>query len=363
MTGQDSPHESRRAQRARRQTRRRRHRRWLTVIAAVVAAAAVVTSGLVVSGAVELPGDHADTARAQPSSRRTTTTAPGPVLRPRHRSLSHTEPLRLWIAGDSLAGSLGPSLGELTAATGVVQPQYDSRVSSGLLNPGFFNWPKHVAQELDRLDPEVVVFVIGMNDAVVWDKSRTADYTAETELMMRTLAAHGRQVYWVGPPVTRASNLERGVKAVGLIAQEAAQRVPRVTYVDAHRLFADSRGNYQQSFADETGTRHVMRAGDGIHFSVDGADYLAREIFGLLDREWGIGAQADPSHPLAVRQTRGSTQVPGTHRSGGSTSATTRSASSASSSTTSTTLAATTSTTSASPPSSSSTSTSTTSTP
>ena len=47
------------------------------------------------------------------------------------RSTTAAQPLRLWIGGDSLAGALGPSLGEMTAATGVVQPQYDSRSAAG----------------------------------------------------------------------------------------------------------------------------------------------------------------------------------------------------------------------------------------
>ena len=51
----------------------------------------------------------------------------------------------------------------------MVAPQYDSRVSSGLLTPDFFDWPKHAQEQLAQLDPEAVVFVIGTNDANVWN--------------------------------------------------------------------------------------------------------------------------------------------------------------------------------------------------
>ena len=102
---------------------------------------------------------------------------------------------------------------------------------------------------------------------------------------------------------------------MGLIARTAAEKVEGVTYVDAHDLFSDEFGDYQQSFADHTGKRRVMRAGDGIHFSADGADFLAHAIFGLLEREWRILEQADLTQPKRVRETEGSTQVPGTHRS------------------------------------------------
>ena len=105
------------------------------------------------------------------------------------------------------------------------------------------------------------------------------------------------------------------MQAVDRIARETAAKVKGVTYVDAHTLFADANGDYQQSFVDELGERHVMRAGDGVHFSVDGADYIGRAIFKLIDQDWDVTAQADPTHPQPVKETKGSTQVPGTHRS------------------------------------------------
>ena len=70
----------------------------------------------------------------------------------------------MWVGGDSLAGSLGPSLGTIAGATGVVQPYFDSRVSSGLTNPTFFDWPSHAEKEMARLNPEIAVFIIGAND-------------------------------------------------------------------------------------------------------------------------------------------------------------------------------------------------------
>ena len=102
---------------------------------------------------------HAGGAEDAPAT--VTTTVDGK----RCRTLSTTDPLRLWVGGDSLAGSLGPALGTITGATGVVQPYFDSRVSSGLADPGFFDWPDHATTEMARLDPEVVVFIIGTNDS------------------------------------------------------------------------------------------------------------------------------------------------------------------------------------------------------
>src|SRR5690606_32219341 len=127
----------------------------------------------------------------------------------------------LWIAGDSLAYSVGDGLGKKSANTGVVAPVYESRVSSGLASPGFFDWPKRVAEELPRVDPEVVVFVMGTNDWAVPQATPVdasgqpvwrAAYAKQVQGMVDTLTAGGRTLYWVGPPVLRDSKQEAGVK-------------------------------------------------------------------------------------------------------------------------------------------------------
>ena len=210
--------------------------------------------------------------------------------KPEHRPINPLQPMRLWIGGDSLAGALGPSLGEMTAATGVVQPQYDSRVGSGLIS-GDINWPVHAAEQLNVLKPEVVVFIIGTNDANVYDDSLAAEYAQKTEQMMRILAAGGREVYWVNAPVMRDEDLEAKVLKVNEIQREVATKVG-VNFIDAHTLFADETGQYQSYLPDATGKNVLMRAGDGIHFTGSGGDNLAKVIFDRLELTWKINEQA-----------------------------------------------------------------------
>jgi hypothetical protein len=56
------------------------------------------------------------------------------------RAISHDDPMRLWIGGDSLAGSFGPALGQMAGATGVVKATIDYKVSSGLADNGIRDW-------------------------------------------------------------------------------------------------------------------------------------------------------------------------------------------------------------------------------
>jgi lysophospholipase L1-like esterase len=290
------------------------------IISAVVAAVVVVVAALWFSDTLRIPTDGPSFANAV-SKETPTPDSTSKVSEPAHRPLTPTDPLRLWIGGDSLAGALGPSLGDLTAATGIVQPQYDSRLGSGLLEGvGEINWLEHAQEQMDELNPEVVVFIIGTNDASVYDESQAQEYAQLTEQMMRILVGDGREVYWVNAPVMRDHDLEERVLKVDEIQRSVAAMFPDVTFVDAHTLFADETGEYVSSLPDETGDNVQMRAGDGIHFSDAGGDHLAREIYQLMDPGWKISQQQVPGQPKKVLVTRGSTQVPGSSGSNGSSS-------------------------------------------
>jgi hypothetical protein len=244
---------------------------------------------------------------AAAQSTTTTTTSPKHPC----RALTTADPLRLWVGGDSLAGSLGPALGTITGATGVVQPYFDSRVSSGLSNAGFFDWPDHAKAEMTRLDPEIVVFIIGTNDYTTptGDDTWKTDYSKRVDEMLTALGSDGRTVYWVGAPTLKDDKMDEGAVAVNTVAAAVVAKHANAEYVDAHKLFADADGKFAQNLPDETGKLVTMRAGDGVHLTPDGADHLARAVFTPLDTQCRITAQKVAGHELATIQTEGSTQV------------------------------------------------------
>jgi len=327
MTPDDlTPHSRAEARLARH--RRRRRRLEVGAVVAVVALAVGAGGALWATGSGPF-ADPADTTRAAGSDGRPTVQRePRPPGAPTcGRDLTTGRPLRLWIAGDSLAGSLGPALGEQTAETGVVAPVYESRVSSGLANPGFHNWPKRAAAELARLDPEAVAFIIGTNDYVIVSGSRNpgaawvADYTARTEAMMELLVGPERRtVYWISPPVMRSERMDDAVRQIGDLQRTVAREFPTVTFIDAHSLLDDEDGGYTGTTTDpETGRTITIRAGDGVHLSPDGADLLAAAVYQQVDTDWCITAQAVEDATQPVIETRGSTYIPGTRRTTGST--------------------------------------------
>lgn len=315
----------------RRKRRQRRHRRilgWSSL--------ALLVLGLGAVAFVVFVAPREGTTKVAASEERGSTSTAAAAADPElnaapPRALTVDDPLRLWIGGDSLAGSLGPSLGQMTAETGVVQPQFDSRVSSGLLNPGFFNWPKEAASEMTALDPEVVVYIIGANDySSVPDASDTtavaefkANYKKKIEEMLDVFDTTKRTVYWVSPPVMKATDMNDAIKIIQETTEETLKGRKNVVYIDGYPVLDDipgddaagHTGGYTSRLVDPTtGKTIVVRAGDGIHLTADGGDLLAAAVFTPLNQQWHITEQAVAGHVKSVRQTKGSNQVPGTSR-------------------------------------------------
>ena len=88
-----------------------------------------------------------------------------------------------------------------------------------------------------------------------------------------------------------------------------AKRHPEVQYVDAYKLFSDADGKFAQDLPDENGKVVTMRAGDGVHLTVDGADYLARTVYKPVDAQCHVTAQKVDGATKQTIETEGSTQV------------------------------------------------------
>ncbi|MFM8304011.1 MAG: DUF459 domain-containing protein [Actinomycetota bacterium] len=300
-----------------RATRRVQRRRRLTGAVAAVALLALLAGGALAltqpggddAGATKAPRVAADPTPASPTS-----TVAGLPCR---SALTPGDPLRVWIAGDSIAYSVGNGLGKKLAGTGVVAAVYESRVASGLSSPGFFDWPGRVAQELPRLSPEVVVFVMGTNDwsvpqATPVDASGQpawkATYRAKAQAMVDTLTAGGGTLYWVGPPVLRDPRLEAGARDVAAVIRSVVDAAPSAEYFDLHDLLDTADGSYTAT-VDDDGTRVLARAGDGVHLTPEGATFVGDALFTRLDASCRLRAQAVPGRPQSLVETRGSTSA------------------------------------------------------
>jgi uncharacterized protein len=309
---------------SRREQRARRRRFWQrSLIAGVAVALLGAGTAFAVTGPLGSDdGESVDSAsRSTPGTGvHSSGTSGAAAVQTCRAPLNPDDPLRLWIGGDSLAGSLGPSLGELAGKTGVVQPVVDSRVSSGLLSRNFVNWPKRGGEEMFTYNPEVAVFIVGANDAKNVPEAATRDprwreqYSALVEEMLTVLGASGRAVYWIGAPVMADAAYSERVKGVNEVFQEVAAKHRDVTYVDAYSVFSAPDGTFASMLPVPGGRTARVRGGDGVHLTPEGGDLLAETVFERLDPACRITQQAVPGVVKQTIEAKGSSSVPGSRR-------------------------------------------------
>lgn len=233
-------------------------------------------------------------AAGEPAATSPAPTSPAPTAPP---PPSAERPLRLYIAGDSMAQGYGQVVQGAATRTGVIAATVDVKVSSGLNRIDFLDWPARLVERVGSLRPDVVIVTFGANDqqpiiteegrAVrdVSDPAWVAEYTRRVAWAMDFLGGDGRKLIWVGIPNDgRDEVTERLAVIRGVYAAEAAKR-PAVTFVDTWTYFESPTGGYAAYVADDEGQVRRMRANDGFHLSIEGANYLGRIVFGEVVKE------------------------------------------------------------------------------
>jgi hypothetical protein len=240
------------------------------------------TNGLVTRGPTtpprRAPGAHATT---HAGTGATTTTLP---TDPRHPTAA--DPLRVLIVGDSLGLDLGSALQYDLAATGVVSASLDARESTGLTRPDYFNWPAELQSDMKSVDPEVIVVMMGANDAQDFIGPPDVPYTSpewntlytERASQFMQIAQSGRAaVIWVGMPPMQNPGLSAQMSDIDTIDQRAAaQQTPPVHYLSTWTLLGTPQGGYTAFITNSAGQVVNIRTPDGTHLTPGGGQVAAQ---------------------------------------------------------------------------------------
>jgi hypothetical protein len=234
-----------------------------------------------------------------PEEAATTTTIP--------QSFSPTDPMRVWVGGDSLAIIPGQSViddfpGLSENAIQMVRADVDGHVSTGLARPEVLNWPLQLQQQSADFDPDVVVLTLGSNDdqaltnapggATISQSDAQAwvdEYRRRAGGMMDQVIAEGRTLVLVGIPIVRDGGRSDEYNTINTIfREEAAKRDGQVLFVDTWEMFQDDNGNYADYLPNDAGELVKYRADDGIHLTGAGGDLVAREVYRALEDHFDL---------------------------------------------------------------------------
>jgi uncharacterized protein len=217
---------------------------------------------------------------------------PAAVAKPRFTA---ARPLRIWVAGDSLAQVPGDALQRIrNRALDVVG--VESRLSTGLARPDLYNWFSRVQTVPAELRPKVAVFSFGADDAhdfmagvpegktvgALGSPSWNAEYRRRVDGVTRELNAKGIYVVWLGLPIPDGPGFKKSFPIVNRILESVAHAHPKTsTYVDTWHMLDDAHGRFAP-YLRVHGKLTQMRLPDGVHYTAAAGDLIAAQVLRQL---------------------------------------------------------------------------------
>jgi hypothetical protein len=224
---------------------------------------------------------------------------PGPVAGPPARRVpTAQQPLKVWMAGDSLMGSISQSFSALVKTDARLQVSIDYRIGTGLARPDVFSWPDRIRDEITAANPDVVVLSFGTNDdqdmassgrrVALGSADWQATYTQRVSDILTVAATGTRQVIWLGIPAVRRARLNRTKDVINQVVKTAASSLPGVVYVDPGPALDTPAGGYTTYLNDATGKPIAVRESDGIHLTMSGANHVTPLILSAIEQLWTV---------------------------------------------------------------------------
>jgi hypothetical protein len=232
---------------------------------------------------------------SDPTGEGRTPTGPVEPEAPEKLTFTPRDPMRLWVAGDSLVITPGYAVFRAFGRNEAVEPVGDveGRVATGLIRPDVFNWFNYVDEQVRKEKIDTAVFAFGGNDdhdymtgvpkGVSLDgfggPKWTKEYRRRVGGLMDTANQAGALVVWLGLPITGDAAQSRRFKILNqAAAAEAARRAETVAYVDMYSLLSDDGGGYAPYLPDKGGRLVKVRADDGVHLERAGGDIVAKDV-------------------------------------------------------------------------------------
>ncbi|MDE0216455.1 MAG: DUF459 domain-containing protein [bacterium] len=230
-------------------------------------------------------------------------------------AVSPDRPLRVHVAGDSQADDVGHTLEGVSG--GLFDVTVNSRNSTSLARPDYFNWPAELLKVSIRDDPDVVVLFLGASE---WQNMETRDgsvvepgtpewlqeWSWRLSVALEILADDDRLVAWVGLPPMRLGWSVAGVPAINEAAAAVIADFPQAVMIDIWDLFGGEA--YTEKVAPPAGGEPVrVRMDDGIHLNRTGSSWVSGEVVRAVAAVWeGRCGSADADGAICWKAGQGS---------------------------------------------------------
>ncbi len=205
------------------------------------------------------------------------------------------EPVTVGVFGDSLADGLWTGLYRaFRSDPRVAEVDQLSQVSTGVSNWRYVHVGEATRAQLATRDIAVAVVMFGANDiqglvhqgrvhpfrTEGWERV----YRARVREIVRTLQDHGALVYWVGLPRMRSERYDANTVFLNRLHREEAEALG-AAFIATRAITSAPDGSYAAYLSDASGRARLMRADDGVHFTLRGYQRLAAPVAGAIEAD------------------------------------------------------------------------------
>ncbi|MBF8733229.1 MULTISPECIES: SGNH/GDSL hydrolase family protein [Pseudomonas] len=217
-----------------------------------------------------------------------------PVVKPSGTLASLATGDEVFLVGDSLMQGVAPHLANSLRKRYQIRTVNLSKQSTGLAYPGFFNWPKTVADTL-AANPNIRLMIVFMGPNDPWDMPQgkgkpflrfkspewEAIYRSRIDAILEQARQRKVQVIWVGPPNMEQPRLSTAMAYLSGLYQERTALFGQ-HYVSANPFLGYPDEQFAYAVQTPEGQRVKVRGDDGIHFTITGQKMIAAQVLSLI---------------------------------------------------------------------------------
>ena len=214
-------------------------------------------------------------------------------------------PLRLFFFGDSQMRSIAAGMTRALGSDTSIAVRELSVPSSGFLRSDYYNWPQKLeaifADQKDGERFDAAVIFLGMNDyqdmwttggiiltagSSEWEEV----YRKMVKVHLDTALASVPRLYWLGLPVVRSAAYNEKIQYLNAVHDSVAEEYDskKLVRISLKGLVEQYGTGYIGAIKPEGSAWIPLIQGDGVHYTVEGGEYLMKHFIDRLHRDYAF---------------------------------------------------------------------------
>lgn len=212
-------------------------------------------------------------------------------------------PLRMLFFGDSQMHSIAAGMARALGADGSVTVEELSVHSSGFLRSDYYNWPQKLeavfTAQKDGTRFDAAVAFLGMNDyqdmwaadgiiliagSPEWEEVYRKMVRAHLDIVLRFVP----RLYWLGLPTVRKTVYDEKIRYLDTVHRSIAEEYDpkKLVKISLKEFVAEYGTGYIGSIKPDGGSRIPLMQADGVHYTIEGGEYLMKKFIERLHRDY-----------------------------------------------------------------------------